>query len=43
VKNGHHRAAACGRSKTLQIAALSMAGDAAAVELARKIGPQIPG
>lgn len=37
--------AAGGRSNTVQVAVLSMAGDeanAAAVELARKIGPQIP-
>jgi len=34
-----------GRSNTVQVAVLSMAGDeanAAAVELARKVGPQIP-
>jgi hypothetical protein len=37
--------AAGGRSNTVQVAVLSMAGDeadAAAVELARKVGPQIP-
>jgi hypothetical protein len=37
--------AAGGRSNTVQVAVPSMAGDeanAAAVELARKIGPQIP-
>jgi Protein of unknown function (DUF3558) len=37
--------AAGGRSNTVQVAVLSMAGDeanAAAVELARKIGPQLP-
>jgi hypothetical protein len=37
--------AAGGRSNTVQVAMLSMAGDeanAAAVELARKIGPQLP-
>jgi hypothetical protein len=43
--NGLVEFAAGGRSNTVQVAVLSMAGDeanAAAVELARKIGPQIP-
>jgi hypothetical protein len=43
--NGLVEFAAGGRSNTVQVAVLSMAGDAAnaaAVELARKIGPQLP-
>ena len=44
--NGLVEFAAGGRSNTVQVAVMSMAGDeanAAAVELARKIGPQLPG
>lgn len=43
--NGLVEFAAGGRSNTVQVAVLSMAGDeanAAAVELARKIGPRLP-